>query len=106
VNAFWGETDFSSADQFRATIENWPAQPGPDHPHVHVNPDSSRHSVFMWAEPAIGMAPFSARAVLRGRGRDIWEMVFLDEASSSRCGSMVRFIDLPRGMRKAVARPF
>jgi hypothetical protein len=49
---------------------------------------------------------FRLAPVLRGRGRDIWEMVFLDEASSSRYGSMVRFIDLPRGMRKAVALQF
>jgi hypothetical protein len=38
---------------------------------------------FMWAEPAIGMALISARAILRGRGRDVWEMLPLDEASSS-----------------------
>jgi hypothetical protein len=39
----------------------------------------------MTVEPAIGMALYSARAVLHGRGDDVWEMVketFSDRASS------------------------
>jgi pyruvate dehydrogenase (quinone) len=30
---------------------------------------------FMQAEPAIGMALYSTRAILHGRGGDVWEMV-------------------------------
>jgi hypothetical protein len=29
---------------------------------------------FMQVEPAIGMALYSARAILHGRGGDVWEM--------------------------------
>jgi pyruvate dehydrogenase (quinone) len=38
---------------------------------VHVNP----MQLVMQVEPAIGMALYSARAVLHGRGGDVWEMV-------------------------------
>ena len=30
---------------------------------------------FMQVEPAIGMALYSTRAILHGRGGDVWEMV-------------------------------
>jgi len=30
---------------------------------------------FMAVEPAVGMALYSTRAVLHGRGGDVWEMV-------------------------------
>ncbi|MEH2471821.1 hypothetical protein V1281_006992 [Nitrobacteraceae bacterium AZCC 2161] len=51
------------------------AQPGPGLLHVHVNPMQLVMPPFMQAEPAIGMAHYSNRAILHGRGGDVWEMV-------------------------------
>jgi pyruvate dehydrogenase (quinone) len=70
----WGET-VSHADQLEAAVKNWLAQPGPALLHVHVNPMQLVMPPFMQAEPAIGMALYSARAILHGRGGDVWEMV-------------------------------
>jgi len=70
----WGET-VSSADQLEAAVKDWLAQPGPALLHVHVNPMQLVMPPFVQVEPAIGMALYSARAVLHGRGGDVWEMV-------------------------------
>ena len=40
-------------------------------PHVIV----SVADILMQVEPAIGMALYSARAILHGRGGDVWEMM-------------------------------
>jgi pyruvate dehydrogenase (quinone) len=69
----WGET-VSSADQLEAAVKDWLAQPGPALLHVHVNPMQLVMPPFMQVEPAIGMALYSARAILHGRGGDVWEM--------------------------------
>ena len=34
-----------------------------------------KHCYGVVGEPAIGMAPYPSRAVLHGRGGDVWEMV-------------------------------
>lgn len=70
----WGQT-VSSADQLETAVKDWLAQPGPALLHVHVNPMQLVMPPFMQVEPAIGMALYSARAVLHGRGGDVWEMV-------------------------------
>jgi pyruvate dehydrogenase (quinone) len=70
----WGET-VSSADQLEAAVKDWLAQPGPAFLHVHVNPMQLVMPPFMQAEPAIGMALYSTRAILHGRRGDVWEMV-------------------------------
>jgi pyruvate dehydrogenase (quinone) len=46
-------------------------------PIVHVNPMQLVMLLLMQVEPAIGigMALYSAGAILRGRGGDVWEMV-------------------------------
>jgi pyruvate dehydrogenase (quinone) len=71
---FWGET-VSKADQLETAVKGWLAQPGPALLHVHVNPMELVMPPFTQVEPAIGMALYSARAVLHGRGGDVWEMV-------------------------------
>jgi len=71
---FWGRS-VSKADELEGAVEDWLAQPGPALLHVHVNPMQLVVPPFMAVEPAIGMALYSARAILHGRGGDVWEMV-------------------------------
>jgi pyruvate dehydrogenase (quinone) len=70
----WGQT-VSKADQLEDAVKVWLAQPGPALLHVHVNPMQLVMPPFTAVEPAIGMALYSTRAVLHGRGGDVWEMV-------------------------------
>jgi pyruvate dehydrogenase (quinone) len=71
---FWGQT-VSNADELEGAVKDWLAQPGPALLHVHVNPMQLVMPPFMAVEPAIGMALYSTRAILHGRGGDVWEMV-------------------------------
>ena len=59
------------------SIQAWLAQPGPALLHVKVKPMQlvTPPSPFVSSEAVVGMAVYSARAVLRGRGHDVWEMV-------------------------------
>src|SRR6476619_5061841 len=70
----WGET-VSDADQLETAVKDWLAHPGPALLHVHVNPMQLVMPPFTAVEPAVGMALYSARAILHGRGGDVWEMV-------------------------------
>ena len=70
----WGQT-VSKADELEASVKDWLAQPGPALLHVHVSPLQLVMPPFMAAAPTVGMALYSARAVLHGRGGDVWEMV-------------------------------
>jgi pyruvate dehydrogenase (quinone) len=71
---FWSET-VSSPDTLEADVKSWLAEPGPALLHVHVSPMQLVMPPFMAAEPAVAMALYSTRAVLHGRGGDVWEMV-------------------------------
>jgi pyruvate dehydrogenase (quinone) len=70
----WGQT-VSKADQLESAIKVWLSQSGPALLHVHVNPMQIVMPPFTQVEPAIGMALYATRAVLHGRGGDVWEMV-------------------------------
>jgi pyruvate dehydrogenase (quinone) len=70
----WGQT-VSKADQLEGGIKAWLSEPGPALLHVHVNPMQLVMPPFTAIEPAIGMALYTTRAVLHGRGGDVWEMV-------------------------------
>ena len=70
----WGQT-VSKADQLESAIKVWLSESGPALLHVHVNPMQLVMPPFMQIEPAIGMALYSTRAILHGRGGDVWEMV-------------------------------
>jgi pyruvate dehydrogenase (quinone) len=70
----WGQT-VSKADQLEGAVKVWLAQPGPALLHVHFNPMQLVMPPFTTVEPAIGMALYTTRAVLHGRGGDVWEMV-------------------------------
>jgi hypothetical protein len=66
---------WSRADKLVTAVKDWLAQPGPALLHVHVNPMQLVMPPFTQVEPAIGMALYSTRAILHGRGGDVWEMV-------------------------------
>ena len=70
-----GPDGFAARTNSKTTVKDWLAQPGPALLHVHVNPMQLVMPPFMQVEPAIGMALYSARAILHGRGGDVWEMV-------------------------------
>jgi pyruvate dehydrogenase (quinone) len=63
----WGHMRHEEAGAFAAQAEALV--------HVHVNPMQLVMPPFMAVEPAIGMALYSTRAILHGRGGDVWEMV-------------------------------
>jgi pyruvate dehydrogenase (quinone) len=73
----WSQQGLNAMGKLVADIivETLLTQPGPALLHVHVNPMQLVMPPFMQAEPAIGMALYSTRAILHGRGGDVWEML-------------------------------
>ena len=67
----------SKAGELEKSIQAWLAHPGPALLHVKVKPMQlvTPPSPFVSPEAVVGMAVYSARAVLRGKGHDVWEMV-------------------------------
>jgi pyruvate dehydrogenase (quinone) len=59
------------------SIKTWLAQPGPALLHVKVNPMQlvTPPSPFVAPEVVVGMAVYTARAMLQGNGHDVWEMM-------------------------------
>jgi pyruvate dehydrogenase (quinone) len=72
----WGHR-VSKAGDLEEAIASWLAQPGPALLHVKVNPMQlvTPPSPLIAPEAVIGMAVYTARAVLEGKGHDVWEMV-------------------------------
>jgi pyruvate dehydrogenase (quinone) len=72
----WGRF-VSKARELEESIETWLAQPGPALLHVKVKPMElvTPPSPFVSPEAVVGMAVYSAKAMLHGKGRDIWEMM-------------------------------
>src|SRR5258706_293342 len=72
----WGHS-VSKAGDLEESVQAWLAQPGPALLHVKVKPMQlvTPPSPFVAPEAVIGMAVYSARAVLQGKGNDVWEMV-------------------------------
>jgi pyruvate dehydrogenase (quinone) len=70
----WGKT-ISKASELSEGIDEWLAQPGPALLNVLVNPLELVKPPHVEIEPAIGMALYSVRAVLAGRGADVLEMI-------------------------------
>ncbi|TKC87667.1 ubiquinone-dependent pyruvate dehydrogenase [Trinickia terrae] len=70
----WGKT-VRHASELPAAVEEWLSQPGPALLDVAVNPLELVKPPFFEAKPVIGMALYSVRAVLNGRGADVLEMV-------------------------------
>jgi pyruvate dehydrogenase (quinone) len=70
----WGKT-VQKASELDAAIHEWLSQPGPALLNVHVNSLELVKPPFFEIKPAVGMALYSARALLNGRGADVLEMV-------------------------------
>ena len=70
----WGRT-VDKADQLEEAVQNWLAQPGPALLNVRVNPQQLVMPPYIDAGAALGMALYSARAILAGKGDDVFELV-------------------------------
>jgi pyruvate dehydrogenase (quinone) len=57
--------------------QTWLAQPGPALLHAKVKPMQlvTPRSQFVSPEAVVGMAVYTARAMLQGKGHDVWEMM-------------------------------
>ena len=70
----WGRT-ISKAEQLEGAVAEWLAQPGPALLNVKVEPMELVLPPFTAIGPAYGMAMYSMKAVLHGKGGDVFEMV-------------------------------
>src|SRR4051795_2941835 len=72
----WGHR-VAKAGELEDSIKTWLAQPGPALLHVKVNPMQlvMPPSPLVSPEAVIGMGVYTAKAMLHGKGRDIWEMM-------------------------------
>jgi pyruvate dehydrogenase (quinone) len=72
----WGRS-VSKAGELEEIARAWLAQPGPALLHVKVNPMQlvMPPSPLVAPEAVVGMAVYSARAILTGKGHDVWEMI-------------------------------
>ena len=72
----WGHS-VSRAGDLEEAVQTWLAQPGPALLHVKVKPMQlvMPPSPLVSPEAVIGMAVYSARAMLHGKGHDVWEML-------------------------------
>jgi pyruvate dehydrogenase (quinone) len=72
----WGHM-VSKAGELEDSVRTWLAQPGPALLHVKVTPMQlvTPPSPFVSPEAVVGMAVYSAKAMLQGKGHDVWEMI-------------------------------
>jgi pyruvate dehydrogenase (quinone) len=70
----WGKT-VNKASELEAAIAEWLSQPGPALLNVLVNPLELVKPPFIELKPVMGMALYSTRAILHGRGADVLEMI-------------------------------
>jgi pyruvate dehydrogenase (quinone) len=70
----WGKT-VTEADQVEAAVAEWLAQPGPALLNVKVEHMELVIPPFTAVGPAYGMAMYSLKAVLHGKGGEVFEMV-------------------------------
>ncbi|HEY9348317.1 MAG TPA: thiamine pyrophosphate-dependent enzyme [Inquilinus sp.] len=72
----WGRS-VSKAGELEEVIEAWLAQPGPALLDVKVNPMQlvTPPSPFVSPKAVVGMAVYTAKAMLHGKGHDVWEMI-------------------------------
>jgi pyruvate dehydrogenase (quinone) len=72
----WGQS-IAKAGGLEEAVQAWLAQPGPALLHVKVNPMQlvMPPSPLIAPEAVVGMAVYSARAMLHGKGHDVWEML-------------------------------
>jgi len=70
----WGKT-VDRAEDLDEAVQTWLSQPGPALLNVRVNPLQLVIPPFTEAKAVLGMALYSGRAVLHGKGGDVIEMV-------------------------------
>jgi pyruvate dehydrogenase (quinone) len=72
----WGQS-VAKAGDLEDSVKTWLAQPGPALLDVKVNPMQlvMPPSPFMAPEAVVGMGVYTAKAILKGKGRDVWEMM-------------------------------
>jgi pyruvate dehydrogenase (quinone) len=72
----WGR-HVARAGELEESVKAWLAEPGPAVLHVKVKPMQlvTPPSPFVSSEAVVGMAVYSARAMLQGKGHDVWEMM-------------------------------
>jgi pyruvate dehydrogenase (quinone) len=72
----WGQM-VSKAGELEDSVQAWLSQPGPALLHVKVKPMQliTPPSPFAAPESVIGMGVYTAKALLHGKGHDVWEMV-------------------------------
>ncbi len=72
----WGHRSRRRANS-RSPFRAWLAQPGPALLNVKVKPMQlvTPPSPFVSPEAVVGMAVYSAKAMLHGKGHDVWEMI-------------------------------
>jgi pyruvate dehydrogenase (quinone) len=72
----WGRM-VSKAGELEDSVQTWLSQPGPALLHVKVKPMQlvTPPSPFVSPEAVVGMAVYSAKAMLHGKGHDVWEMI-------------------------------
>ncbi|HYZ31073.1 MAG TPA: thiamine pyrophosphate-dependent enzyme [Crenalkalicoccus sp.] len=72
----WGHS-VSEAGELEESVRTWLAQTGPALLHVKVKPMQlvMPPSPLVSSEAVVGMAVYTARAMLHGKGHDVWEMV-------------------------------
>ena len=72
----WGAS-VSKAGELEEAVQTWLAQSGPALLHVKVTPMQlvTPPSPFVAPEAVVGMAVYTARAMLQGKGHDVWEMM-------------------------------
>jgi pyruvate dehydrogenase (quinone) len=70
----WGKT-ISDPDEVEAAVEEWLAQPGPALLNAHVAPLEIVMPPFTEFKPAYGMAMYSMKAILHGKGGEVFEMI-------------------------------
>src|SRR6266481_2350992 len=72
----WGHC-VEKAGGLHGFVQDWLAQPGPALLHVKVKPMQLvvPPSPLVAPEAVVGMAVYSARAMLHGKGHDVWEMM-------------------------------
>jgi pyruvate dehydrogenase (quinone) len=72
----WGRL-ISQAGELEDSVIDWLAQPGPALLHVKVKPMQliTPPSPFVSPEAVVGMGVYTAKALLHGKGHDVWEMI-------------------------------
>jgi pyruvate dehydrogenase (quinone) len=70
----WGKT-VSDPDSLEAAVAEWLEQPGPALLNVKVAPMELVMPPFTAVGPAYGMAMYSIKAILHGKGSDVFEMI-------------------------------